>query len=81
VIEFRKVLNSEIASENHRISGRKKQMMRAHIAHDELWIFNDPADLAEYRKSLNEKALLDNDEEYKHLIKGTIFERLRGNRA
>ena len=77
VTEVRRVLNSEIASENHRISGRKKQLMRERIARDVLWIFNDPADLAEYRESLNERGLLDNDEEFKHLIKGTISERLK----
>ena len=51
--------------------------MRERIARDVLWIFNDPADLAEYRESLNERGLLDNDEEFKHLIKGTISERLK----
>ena len=76
VREVKRVLNSEMASGNRKVSGRKKQLMKERIARDMLWLFGGQEDLVEYQECLNERGILDTDEKFKHLIKGTVSEKL-----
>ena len=50
--------------------------MKKCIARDMRWLFGGQEDLVKYQECLNERGILDTAKEFKHLIKGTVSEKL-----